>query len=91
MICTFYHTSVLQCIAYFWKQILLFTRHRLAIVVDHMLCTYGFTTGLCNWCVEQIPEALLALLALSLQNVEISDAAPLFKDGSLALHVGGKS
>ena len=37
--------------------------------------------------VEHIPE----LVAMSLKNVEKSAAAPLLKDGSLALHVGGKS
>lgn len=36
--------------------------------------------------VEHIPE----LVALSLKNVEKSAAAPLLKDGSLALHVGGE-
>ncbi|PWA83903.1 hypothetical protein CTI12_AA165040 [Artemisia annua] len=35
--------------------------------------------------VEHIPE----LVAMSLKNVEKSAAAPLLKDGSLALHVGG--
>ncbi|GJY94764.1 protein-L-isoaspartate(D-aspartate) O-methyltransferase [Tanacetum coccineum] len=37
--------------------------------------------------VEHIPE----LVAMSLQNVEKSAAAPLLKDGSLALHVGVSS
>lgn len=37
--------------------------------------------------VEHIPE----LVALSVKNVEKSAAAPLLKDGSLALHVGGES
>lgn len=37
--------------------------------------------------VDHIPE----LVTMSIKNIEKSAAAPLLKDGSLALHVGGVS
>lgn len=46
-----------------------------------MVGPQGRTVG-----VEHIPE----LVASSIQNIEKSVAAPLLKDGSLSVHVGGR-